>query len=92
MKIHISSTELRAIYDDDYRFSSHTTEGRPVPVRASHVEVVPTGPYAGFHYVDMSPLGDRFQYCLWPPFDTRREALQAERHLVEKHWVEGAPQ
>jgi hypothetical protein len=60
-----------------------------VPRRASRVEPIPSGPLAGKWSVDMSPLGEEFAYSLWPPYDTRREALTAEAEHLEEVWIRG---
>ena len=77
--------EIRAIYDDTYPFTE--IHGGEPPVRASHVEPIQTGPNAGKWFVDMSPLGEEYQYCLWPPFEKRAEALAAEHDHIVKHWL-----
>lgn len=74
---------VRAIHHDDYVLPGGRTR------RASHVEPIPSGPNAGLWYVDMSPLGPQYQYCLWPPFETRREALDAETSHLEEVWIHG---
>ncbi len=74
---------LQMIHHDDY-----APKGA-VPRRASLVEPIQSGPDQGKWSVDMSPLGEEFAYSLWPPFDTRREALAAEvAHLTEV-WIRG---
>lgn len=81
---------IRAIHDDRLqRFlpNSGKTEIR----RASHVEPVPSGPYANHWYVDMSPLGEAHVFCFWPPKTSRAEALQQEHDYIIKHWVTPAP-
>ena len=72
---------LRMIHHDDYRVAG------AVPRRASYVEPVQEGPDAGKWSVDMSPLGPEFQYSLWPPYKTRREALAAETEHLEEVWL-----
>ena len=77
---------IRAIYADGYDFSAH---GCQPPTRASDVKPIPSGPLAGWWYVDMSPLGEAYQFCLWPPHPpTRRSAALAEEHqwLVD-NWI-----
>ncbi len=74
---------VRAVHNDDFQVPN------TVPRRASHVEPVPAGPLAGMWFVDMSPLGDEYQYSLWPPYLTRREALAAEVKHLEEVWIRG---
>lgn len=57
--------------------------------RASHVEQIREGPEAWRWQVDMSPLGPEYQYCLWPSFATREEALDAEHKHIVAVWIEG---
>lgn len=78
---------VRAVHDDDYPFMD--THGCTPPRRASHVEPIQSGPNAGWWYVDMSPLGETFGYCLWPPLQTRKEALAVEVDHVQRRWVNG---
>lgn len=78
---------VRAVHDDDYPFME--VHGCAPPRRASHVEPIQTGPFSGWWYIDMSPLGDDFTYCLYPPLKTRREALAAEVTHVRERWVNG---
>jgi hypothetical protein len=72
-------TETRAIYDDDYPMG--------VSRRASLVEPIADGLMAGWWFADMSPLGDGYQYCLWPPYRRRDEALAAEREHLAATWL-----
>lgn len=75
---------VRAVYDErlDVR-----RPGDPPPRRASNVEPIPSGPLAGWWHADMSPLGEAFGYCLWPPRETRSEALGDEREHIERYWI-----
>lgn len=75
---------VRAIHDDDYDFAG---AGFKPPTRASHVEPIQSGPCAGWWYADMSPLGEAFQFCLWPPCRRRDEALQAEHDFIVENWI-----
>ncbi len=75
---------VRMIHSDDF-----AVDGCEPAKRASHVEPIQAGPLAGQWYTDMSPLGEGFQYCLWPPLPTRREALKAEVAHVVENWVRG---
>jgi hypothetical protein len=81
--MHIRPGRLRMIHHDDY------TPSGAVPRRASRVEPIQDGPDRGKWMVDMSPLGPEFQYCLWPPYDTRRAALAAETTHLEEVWIRG---
>lgn len=55
--------------------------------RASHVEPIQSGPYKNYWMVDMSPMGEGWQYCLWPPLPTRAEALKVEHQHLEQKWI-----
>lgn len=77
----VSPTSLRMIHHDDYPVAG------AVPRRASHVEPIQSGRDAGKWSVDMSPLGPEFEYSLWPPYATRREALAAETTHLEEVWI-----
>jgi hypothetical protein len=74
---------IRAIYNDSLKLPG------AVPRRASHVEPIQSGPNAGKWFVDLSLLGPDFQYCLWPPFENRGDALAAEVDHIEKVWIRG---
>jgi len=71
---------VRAIYHDSYKFGA-------VPRRASRVEPIQSGSQAGRWFVDMSPLGARFQYCLLQTHEARQEALAAEVKHIEEVWI-----
>ena len=88
MNISLRNGSVRAIHHDDY---ADILGG--ITQRASHVEPITNGPCVGLWFVDMSPLGDEFGYCLWPPFERRDIALQAEHDHIEEHWLkrEGVP-
>lgn len=73
---------VRAVYSDDYPFLD--VHGCNAPKRASHVEAIQTGPNRGLWFADMTPLGEEYQYCLWPPCSHRVDALAAERAVVER--------
>jgi hypothetical protein len=75
---------VRAVHNDDYQVPTGA-----VPRRASHVEPIQSGPHAGMWFVDMSPLGEEYEYSLWPPYPKRREALEAEVKHLEEFWVCG---
>jgi len=64
-----------------------------IPRRASRVEVVTQdGPRFGQFFVDFSPLGEDYQFCLTRTFDDYGEAVHAEQVWLEQHWVmEGLP-
>jgi len=83
--------KVKAIYEDGLDTAGL---GLPPPVRASHVEPISSGPYAGWWMVDMSPLGLQenrpdFMVCLWPPFppSCRGKALAAEKAFLEAAWL-----
>ncbi len=78
--------EIRAIHNDDTAPFLKAIGCGP-PVRASHVEPIQAGPCAGLWHVDMSPLGEQYAYCLWPPFDRRDNALMAEHQHIEEVWI-----
>jgi hypothetical protein len=78
---------IRAIHTDSYDFAG--LHGCQPAVRASAVESIQSGPFAGWWHVDMSPLGPEYQYCLWPPHPpiARAAALAAERDHLEQAWL-----
>lgn len=57
------------------------------PRRASRVEIVETGPQAGLFYVDFSPLGPAYQFCLTRTFADYGEAVQAEQAWLLENWI-----
>lgn len=61
--------------------------GFPPPTRHSHVEMITSGPYAWQWYVDFSPAGEKYQFCLWPPSATRDQALFDEQEHIKKTWL-----
>jgi hypothetical protein len=75
---------VEAIYTDDYDWSRH---GDVTVQRASHVEPIASGPYRGWWHADMSPLGQSYAYCLWPPRRLREEALADETEHIEARWL-----
>lgn len=77
---------MAAIYDDDFPFEEL---GFSAAIRAGVVEPIQSGPCAGLWFVDMSPLGSEYRFCLWPPSRKRSEALAAERSVVERWLVRG---
>jgi len=79
---------LRAIHTDNYDFMG--LHGCGPAQRASQIEPIQSGPNAGWWYADMSPLGEEYQFCLWPPFPPtqRAAALQAEYDWLVKNWIE----
>ena len=58
----------------------------PAPKRASHVEPIPNS-YPWRWFVDMSPLGEAYQFCLWPACSSREEALEAEHAWLVRYWL-----
>jgi hypothetical protein len=50
--------------------------------RMSNVEPVEAGPNTGRWYVDFSPMGEKYQYCLAELFLRREDALVAEHQIV----------
>lgn len=60
-----------------------------IPRRASRVEVVEEGQPVGRFYVDFSPLGESFQFCLLATFDDYQEAVQAEQAWLTEFWIHG---
>jgi hypothetical protein len=75
---------VRAVYTDSFPFA---LLGYNPPVRASHVEAITSGPCAWQWSVDLSPLGEGFQFCLWPPYTSYTEAVAAEVAYINQHWV-----
>jgi hypothetical protein len=87
-KMRISARHgIRAIHDDHVDLNRMLGR-RPVPRRASHVEPIQEGPNAGLWYVDMSPLGESYRYCLWPAFGSRQAALEEEHNHIVQHWIQ----
>ena len=82
MDMYVGPGVVRAIHDDDFPL-----DGAPPPVRASCVEPIQRGLFSGFWFVDMSPLGESYRYCLWPPCRRRDEALAAERAHLVANWL-----
>jgi hypothetical protein len=76
--------EVRAIYDDAVPELGLLDA---VPRRASHIEPIQSGPNAGKWFADMSPLGEDFQYCLWPPFVNQTAAKAGERKHIIDNWL-----
>jgi hypothetical protein len=78
---------IRAVHADGYDFQR--VHGCGPARRASHVEPIQSGPYAGWWHVDMSPLGPEFNYCLWPPHPPteRAAALAAEVEHLLQNWI-----
>jgi hypothetical protein len=60
-----------------------------IPRRASRVEVVEEGPQKGKFFVEMSPLGPNFQFCLTETFDDYADAVRAEQGWLTQHWIQG---
>jgi len=59
-----------------------------IPRRASRIEVVThDGPHFGRFYVEFSPLGPDYQFCLTRTFEDYGEAVAAEQAWLEEHWV-----
>jgi len=74
-----------AIYDENVDMSVFA--GEATIRRASHVEPIQHGDKVGRWYVDFSPLGDGYLFCLSDTFGKRSEALKAERAFLEKHYI-----
>ena len=77
----------RTIYSDQHADFLRGIGFMP-PTRASHIEPIESGPDAWQWYVDLTPLGEDYAFCLWPPSPSREAALQAERDYIQKNWVE----
>ncbi|HUE74174.1 MAG TPA: hypothetical protein VMP01_25050 [Pirellulaceae bacterium] len=71
-----ASGQVRYVYDEAVDLSDL---GRSTISRASHVEPDEQGQWLA----DLSPVGGP---CLGP-FPLRSEALTAERHWLESHWL-----
>ncbi len=74
----------RAIWDDDFPFRDYGA----TPRRASRVEAVADGPHAGEFYVDFSPLGPAYQFCLGQTFARYRDAVAAEVAWLKANWLD----
>ena len=75
--------ELRAILEDHQDVPELCRDLGAFPDRASSIELVRSGRFRGYWYVDFSPLADSladptFNCCLVQCFRTRAEALAAE--------------
>lgn len=68
--------QVRAIYSEEIELAAL---GRPVIVRASHVEPTPDGRWSADLRLLLGPL--------LGPFDRRSEALAAELSWLEEHWL-----
>jgi len=87
--------ELKIVFDLDGARAIHHDEhndlfkelGFQPPRRASHVEPISSGPSAWNWYVDLSPLGEEWQFCLWPPKPSREAAMKAEVVYLEANWM-----
>lgn len=83
------SGEDRMIVGDDMPAEVVKRMGFGPPQRASHIEPINKGLYQGYFFADMSPSGYHWQFCLWPPKATRRQALTQERDALERRWIKG---
>lgn len=65
-----------------------------IPQRASRVEVIESGKFAGFFHADMSLTADivgddSFRVCLFPPRDKYSEAVKDEVAWLKEHFING---
>jgi len=67
---------VRCLYGEELDLSMF---GQPVITRGSHVEPTEDGRWTA----DLSPTGGP---CLGP-FRSRSQALDAERHWLQEHWL-----
>ncbi|APW63217.1 hypothetical protein [Paludisphaera borealis] len=74
-----TSGVVRCLYSEVIDLSSL---GSPAIRRASHVEPGPDGRWRA----DLRPV----QGPVLGPFDSRSEALEAERAWIEEHWLVGS--
>jgi hypothetical protein len=84
---------ILAIHDDDLpydkMFGSEFSKKRR---RASIINTVEEGMFAGYFYADMSHLADLMhndshRVCLYPPRKTERECKAAEVAYIERHFI-----
>ena len=76
-----------AIYSDH---TSHIVGGEIR--RASNVEPITTGPFAGQWFIDFSPLGEPYRFCMLKTFPKRQEALAEEvRQLTAFYFLRKEP-
>ena len=87
--LRIMPGEVRVICGDTLPSAALMNIGCEAPTRASNIEPIPAGPCKGYWMADMSPMGDDWQYCLWPPMPTRKEALQQEHDHLNQKWIHG---
>lgn len=76
---------LKAIWPADETFDLRGLGG--IARRASHVEMIDSGPHRGRWHVDFSPLGLGYEYCLVQTFDRRADALAAEHQHLLENWL-----
>jgi len=79
---------IRAIVGDGLSSKQLAGHGCDAPTRASRIEPIDAGPQAGLWMVDMSPMGDDWRYCLWPPQETRAAALKTEHQHLDEEWIQ----
>lgn len=86
---------VRAIHDDAFPFAK--AFGGVFPAarrRASLINTVETGPYAGCFYADMSHLAEQLgedgcRVCLWPPQPTEAACKRQEFDFVRFVFING---
>lgn len=80
---------VRSLWDDRRRPAEHGMR----PVRASRVEVVEEGPFAGCFYTTIllaAVTGDpSHEVSLWPPLPSYEESVQRERRWLAIHYILG---
>jgi len=58
-----------------------------VPRRATRIEIVPEGPNRGLFYIDCSPLGPEYQFCLTELFEDYKAAVRREEEWLTANWI-----
>ena len=74
--------------------SAYERKAGNIPQRASRVEVIESGKFAGFFHADMSLIADivgndSFRVCLFPPRDKYSEAVMDEVTWLKEHFLNG---
>lgn len=82
--------KVRAIFDDTAR----KVFPNLMPRRASRVEVIPEGKHKGRFHVDFTLLSEQtgraeHAVCLARPFDSYKEAVEAEVAWLKENYVHG---
>jgi len=88
---YLPNGQRRAIWDD--RFACAERQAGVRIQRASRVEVIDSGPYAGYFYADLSLVAQaagqpKWAVCLYPPQPTYQEAVASEVRWLKANFLE----